>query len=62
MGRKNWKLEGEQECSAKKSDCLEEQEVRKLNDHEVKENREKNTRYKTSTYTFLSVKCAEQTC
>ena len=41
MGRKNWKLEGEQECSAKKSDCLEEQEVRKLNDHEVKENREK---------------------
>ena len=26
------------------------------------ENFGKNTSYKTSTYTFLSVKCAEQTC
>ena len=41
MGRKNWELEGEKECSTKKSDCLEEQEVQKLNYHQVKENGEK---------------------
>lgn len=56
MGRKNWELEGEKECSTKKSDYLEEQEVRKLNDHEVKENGEKKIFFTASNQDKAYVK------